>query len=104
MADIKLISCALSSLVEEYPHIIEEFNRFVEEAKNIEEENNCLRGIAAKVMPCHYCGAEEIAKCPHGFPGCALADDMYLAEESASMALRKLREKIKALLAQSVEQ
>ena len=74
------------------------------ELERLRAENDCLRGIASKVMPCHYCGAEEIAKCPHGFPGCALADDMYLAEESASFRLRKLRAKIKALLAQSVEQ
>jgi len=74
------------------------------ELERLRAENDCLRGIAAKVMPCHYCGAEEIAKCPHGFPGCALADDMFCAESSANAEVRTLRAKIKALLAQSVEQ
>ncbi len=74
------------------------------ELERLRAENAFLRGIASKVMPCHYCGAKTISECPHGFPGCALADDIFCAEESASMELRKLREKIKALLAQSVEQ
>lgn len=62
----------------------------------LERENDVLRGIASKVMPCHYCGAGEIAKCPHGFPGCALADDIFVAEESYSAEIKRLREAIEA--------
>jgi len=47
-------------------------------------ENTILRGLAAKTEPCHYCGAETIIKCPRGFPGCALADDILVAEEEAT--------------------
>lgn len=60
----------------------------------LKRENDCLRGIAAKVMPCHYCGAKEIAKCPRGFPGCALADDMACAQDSLATALMEARKKI----------
>jgi hypothetical protein len=58
-------------------------------------ENDTLRGIAAKIMPCHYCGVDEIAKCPHGFPGCALADDALNADEGAGPIIRRLRADLK---------
>jgi hypothetical protein len=48
------------------------------------EENIILRGLAALEKPCHYCGAETMAKCPTGFPGCALADDLLVADEEAT--------------------
>jgi len=60
-----------------------------EERARVASELDVLRGLAAKVMPCHYCGVEEIAKCPHGFPGCALADDLMAADECANRALRE---------------
>lgn len=60
------------------------------------KENDALRGIAAKVMPCHYCGVDHISKCPHGFPGCALADDMMCAEESAVVELRRVIDELAA--------
>lgn len=55
-----------------------------------QKENDVLRGIAAKIMPCHYCGVDSIGKCPSGFPGCALADDLTCAEECANKEVRKL--------------
>lgn len=54
----------------------------------LEAENDMLRGIVAKIMPCHYCGVEEIAKCPSGFPGCALGDDLFVASERQDAHLR----------------
>lgn len=55
----------------------------------VRKENDILRGIAAKVMPCHYCRATELARCPHGFPGCALADDMMVADDTNYVELRQ---------------
>ena len=55
--------------------------------QRLERENTTLRAIAAKVMPCHYCGADNIGKCPHGFPGCSLADDMACYDELGNMRL-----------------
>ena len=49
-------------------------------------ENNKLRGIlAAGKGDCVYCGlpAADIAKCPHGFPGCARMDDIVNKHETA---------------------
>ena len=54
-------------------------------------ENETLRGIAARVMPCHYCGAAGLALCPHGFPGCALADDLMGFDACANRELREAR-------------
>lgn len=53
-------------------------------------ENDSLRAIAAKVMPCHYCHVDDIGRCPHGFPGCSLADDLAGSESSANAQFRKL--------------
>jgi hypothetical protein len=50
------------------------------------EENNKLRGLlAAGKGDCVYCGlpAADIAKCPHGFPGCARMDDIVNKHETA---------------------
>lgn len=55
------------------------------------KENDALRAIAARQMPCHYCGVTEITRCPHGFPGCALADDLSCGEISANAEVRRLR-------------
>jgi hypothetical protein len=48
-------------------------------------ENDKLRGLlAAGKGDCVYCGlpAADIAKCPHGFPGCARMDDIVNAPET----------------------
>ena len=63
------------------PALLAEYDR-------MEKENTSLRRIAAKVMPCHYCGVEDIGMCPSGFPGCALADDMMMGDEDQLAAVR----------------
>ena len=53
--------------------------------RELESENNKLRGLlAAGQGDCVYCGlpAADIAKCPHGFPGCARMDDIVNAQET----------------------
>jgi hypothetical protein len=58
------------------------FTREQLEHDRLTKENNILRGLVAKtVQPCHYCNAENIGKCPYGFPGCNLADDISVAED-----------------------
>lgn len=64
------------------------------ELERFRKENDILRGIASKIMPCHYCGVDSIAKCPHGFPGCSLADDMSCAEDCMAQEIIKLRKEI----------
>jgi hypothetical protein len=49
----------------------------------LDAENTILRGMAARLMPCHYCKVDDIAECPSGFPGCALADDLIVADDLA---------------------
>ena len=61
------------------------------ELARLTRENETLRGIAARVMPCHYCGAAGLALCPHGFPGCALADDLMGFDACANRELREAR-------------
>lgn len=58
----------------------------------LENENTALRAIASKIMPCHYCGVDQIAKCPHGFPGCSLMDDLIAGDYCANRALRTERQ------------
>lgn len=64
--------------------------------RELEAENEALRKIAARVLPCHYCSVDDLAKCPHGFPGCSLADDMN-EEGCANSWLRKARERVREL-------
>jgi hypothetical protein len=57
----------------------------LDEVDSLKEENNKLRGLlAAGQGDCVYCGlpAADIAKCPHGFPGCARMDDIVNAPET----------------------
>lgn len=66
-------------------------------------ENTILRGLLpALKLPCAYCGLTEIAKCPRGFPGCALADDILCAGDETLKRLleenRKVREAVKPLV------
>lgn len=60
----------------------------------LEGENSTLRMITTKIMPCHYCGVDDIAKCPHGFPGCSLADDIATGEDAMAAEIQKLRNEI----------
>ena len=62
-----------------------------EKMRRLDDENTALPMIAAKVMPCHYCGVDEIAKCPHGFPGCALADDVMAGDSQLAHEVHRLR-------------
>jgi hypothetical protein len=70
----------------------------------LKAENDALRMIAAKVMPCHYCGVSEIARCPHGFPGCSLADDIVIGEMELAQALQSARAERDAIRAQTIEE
>ena len=65
--------------------------------KRLTAENDTLRLIAAKIMPCHYCGVDQLAKCPHGFPGCSLADDMLCGGEPMAFEIQRLRAENEAL-------
>lgn len=69
--------------------------------EQLERENDILRGIATKVMPCHYCGVDSIAQCPLGFPGCALADDISVCEETHIAGLRARIAALQQALARS---
>lgn len=62
--------------------------RVVDEEMRLMKENNKLRSIAANLFAkhggeCHYCGVDSIEKCPHGFPGCSIADDINCGEENS---------------------
>jgi hypothetical protein len=60
--------------------------KLLDDVDSLKEENNKLRAIlAAGKGDCVYCGlpAADIAKCPHGFPGCARMDDIVNAPETA---------------------
>jgi hypothetical protein len=69
----------------------QEVRALAAQVAQIERENDILRGIAAKIMPCHYCGVKEIGLCPHGFPGCSLADDMQAGEDCMAGEIQRLR-------------
>lgn len=77
--------------------------QLLEQAKQnleeIEKENTFLRALAAKIMPCHYCGVDDIGKCPSGFPGCAMWDDLCAFEpemlKEQAKTIRELQEQIK---------
>jgi hypothetical protein len=73
------------------------------EIARLTRENDCLRAIAAKIMPCHYCGVDEVAKCPRGFPGCALMDDYQGGEDMMVTEIQRLR-KTNETLVQSIQQ
>ena len=65
--------------------------------EQLRAENEYLRGLVAIIpdAPCAYCKLSDMSKCPSGFPGCARADDLFLASETldglyASMPLSTL--------------
>lgn len=66
-------------------------------SERLRRENDFLRVLATKIMPCHYCGVKEISLCPHGFPGCALMDDILCAEDRANEYIRELQAEIARL-------
>lgn len=70
-----------------------EIDKMEDKGEQFRKENDILRGIASKVMPCHYCGVKNIAECPHGFPGCALIDDVMAGEDTHVKELRARLEK-----------
>jgi hypothetical protein len=56
-------------------------------------ENTIMRGLLAKQdTPCVYCGAETMATCPRGFPGCAQADDLLVGDDETMRRLRVERD------------
>ena len=65
--------------------------------EELTRENDTLRAIAAKVMPCMYCGVDSIAKCPRGFPGCGLADDISCYQDTLATALIAERKRVEVL-------
>lgn len=67
-------------------------------AEELEAENTVLRKIAARLMPCHYCGVEQIAECPRGWPGCALADDVDAADQLTAATIQALVNKMGAVM------
>ena len=65
--------------------------------EDLERENTILRGLLAKSdKPCVYCGLTEIGKCPHGFPGCARADDIMCADDEVMQRLLAENRRLKA--------
>lgn len=87
------LSCQLAQA----QHTNTELHNRLGELERLRKENDILRGIATKIMPCHYCGVDHIAKCPHGFPGCSLADDLSCAEDCMAQEIIKLRKEINRL-------
>lgn len=71
------------------------------EIDDLRRENDVLRGLLARSnADCPYCAlpAEEMSRCPSGFPGCSRADDMVpdnpatasLTRETLGPILRRL--------------
>lgn len=69
-----------------------------ERAEKAEAENDILRGITARLMPCRYCGVDDMAKCPSGFPGCGLADDLFAGEDGILAEARQRVEQAEAVV------
>ena len=73
-------------------------DRLKKKLAEAERENMALRGVVANAaIPCVYCGKENMAECPRGFPGCARADDMLCGEEAFGEEMKRLREKLAAV-------
>ena len=65
------------------PHELRCMGEGSDPVAQLRKENDVLRKkLAESKEPCVYCGlpAEDLAKCPHGFPGCGRADDMLLGK------------------------
>ena len=63
-------------------------------------ENDFLRGLLSKLnIPCMHCGETNMGHCPHGFPGCAQADDLYVADDETMKRLLAENRALKAELA-----
>lgn len=68
-----------------------------EDCQRHSRENDILRGMVARSVqpgqPCHYCGVDSVAKCPRGFPGCGLADDIMCGDDAyVHSLLQRVRE------------
>jgi regulator of replication initiation timing len=67
------------------------------ERDTLRAENSTIKSVLSLVPgKCLYCGLEDIAKCPSGFPGCARADDMLCGEDEASRRLIEERDALRA--------
>jgi len=67
------------------------------EIATLRAENSTIKSVLSLVPgKCLYCGLEDIAKCPSGFPGCARADDMLCGEDEASRRLIEERDALRA--------
>lgn len=56
-----------------------------EKIERLTKENGVLRSVAGVLFTkhlgsCHYCGVDDFARCPSGFPGCAVADDIICGD------------------------
>lgn len=53
------------------------------EVVRLSRENSHMRTLLAHVPDekCIYCGLDNMAKCPRGFPGCSKADDLIAGED-----------------------
>lgn len=72
--------------------LVQQAQQLLKDKVRAEQENTILRGIVAKMnKPCHYCGKENMAECPSGFPGCALADDIMCGEDQTYRILNQER-------------
>jgi len=84
---------------------LEAFARGQQKHDRLTKENNILRGLVAKtVQPCHYCGVENISKCPSGFPGCDLADDIAVAEDDTFKRLLEQKRELMSLIRDMLEE
>ena len=75
--------------------VLTEMDKLQAELVRLRKENDTMRAIITKLMPCHYCGVDEIAKCPRGFPGCALADDILCYDTTWIQEFQVMRQALK---------
>lgn len=62
---------------------METVESYVRNIEKLRDENDKLRAFLSWGSdPCVYCGLskDDMAKCAHGFPGCARADDMSVSD------------------------
>lgn len=96
-AIIQYIGQQLTILTSEVERMKVSVETITREREATDRENTTLRAIASKIMPCHYCGAKEIGLCPHGFPGCSLADDVMIFDSAVNAELRAANARVKEL-------
>jgi len=70
-----------------------QYSAYLENLKSTEKENNYLRGLIPKTIgKCIYCGLEDMGKCKSGFPGCAWADDIMIAQDDTMQRIMAQRD------------